>query len=166
MIGAVINNTKWIRRVNIFTLLILALCVCAVAFLCKNMWLHIAYTAALFLVMTMFGYWGKGLKFLVAFLISYPSRRFFSNAAESHFPLFRKWAKDVRCRSLYRAKSTVFPRYPPKKAGFYYSQDVITHTRCIGIEEFYLIQSLDQIDIVYYTEFHRHHSFLVLLSVW
>lgn len=71
MIGAVINNTKWIRRVNIFALLILALCVCAVAFLCKNMWLHIAYTAALFLVMTMFGYWGKGLKFLVAFLISY-----------------------------------------------------------------------------------------------
>ena len=35
------------------------------------MWLHIACTAALFLVMTIFGYWGKGLKFLVAFLISY-----------------------------------------------------------------------------------------------
>ena len=68
---AVINNTKLIRRVNIFTLLILAVCVCAVAFLCKNMWLHIACTAALFLVMTIFGYWGKGLKFLVAFLISY-----------------------------------------------------------------------------------------------
>ena len=68
---AVINNTKLIRRVNIFALLILAVCVCAVAFLCKNMWLHIACTAALFLVMTIFGYWGKGLKFLVAFLISY-----------------------------------------------------------------------------------------------
>lgn len=68
---AVINNTKLIRRVNIFALLILAVCVCAVAFLCKNMWLHIACTAALFLVMTVFGYWGKGLKFLVAFLISY-----------------------------------------------------------------------------------------------
>lgn len=67
---AVINNTKLIRRVNIFALLILAVCVCAVAFLCKNMWLHIACTAALFLVMTIFGYWGKGLKFLVAFLIS------------------------------------------------------------------------------------------------
>ena len=38
---AVINNTKLIRRVNIFALLILAVCVCAVAFLCKNMWLHI-----------------------------------------------------------------------------------------------------------------------------
>ena len=62
---AVINNTKLIRRVNIFALLILAVCVCAVAFLCKNMWLHIACTAALFLVMTIFGYWGKGLKFLV-----------------------------------------------------------------------------------------------------
>ena len=37
---AVINNTKLIRRVNIFALLILAVCVCAVAFLCKNMWLH------------------------------------------------------------------------------------------------------------------------------
>ena len=49
---AVINNTKLIRRVNIFALLILAVCVCAVAFLCKNMWLHIACTAALFLVMT------------------------------------------------------------------------------------------------------------------
>ena len=59
---AVINNTKLIRRVNIFVLLILAVCVCAVAFLCKNMWLHIACTAALFLVMTIFGYWGKGLK--------------------------------------------------------------------------------------------------------
>lgn len=68
---AVINNTKLIRRVNIFALLILAVCVCAVAFFCKNMWLHIACTAALFLVMTIFGYWGKGLKFLVAFLISY-----------------------------------------------------------------------------------------------
>lgn len=68
---AVINNTKLIRRVNIFALLILAVCVCAVAFLCKNMWLHIACTAALFLVMTIFGYWGNGLKFLVAFLISY-----------------------------------------------------------------------------------------------
>ena len=68
---AVINNTKLIRRVNIFALLILAVCVCAVAFLCKNTWLHIARTAALFLVMTIFGYWGKGLKFLVAFLISY-----------------------------------------------------------------------------------------------
>ena len=33
---AVINNTKLIRRVNIFALLILAVCVCAVAFLCKN----------------------------------------------------------------------------------------------------------------------------------
>lgn len=52
---AVINNTKLIRRVNIFALLILAVCVCAVAFLCKNMWLHIACTAALFLVMTIFG---------------------------------------------------------------------------------------------------------------
>ena len=71
MMEAVINNTKLIRRVNIFALLILAVCVCAVAFLCKNMWLHIACTAALFLVMTIFGYWGKGLKFLVAFLISY-----------------------------------------------------------------------------------------------
>ena len=37
---AVINNTKLIRRVNIFALLILAVCVCAVAFLCKNMCLH------------------------------------------------------------------------------------------------------------------------------
>ena len=35
---AVINNTKLIRRVNIFALLILAVCVCAMAFLCKNMW--------------------------------------------------------------------------------------------------------------------------------
>ena len=69
--GAVINNTKLIRRVNIFALLILAVCVCAVAFLCKNTWLHIAYTTALFLVMTMFGCWGTGLKFLGAFLISY-----------------------------------------------------------------------------------------------
>ena len=63
MIGAVINNTKWIRRVNIFALLILALCVCAVAFLCNNMWLLIAYTAALFLVMTM----GKGTEILGSF---------------------------------------------------------------------------------------------------
>lgn len=68
---AVINNTKLIRRVNIFTLLILTVCVCAVAFLCKNMWLHIAYTTALFLLMVLFGYWRTGLKFLVAFLISY-----------------------------------------------------------------------------------------------
>ena len=44
---AVINNTKLIRRVNIFALLILAVCVCAVAFLCKNMWLHIACTLSL-----------------------------------------------------------------------------------------------------------------------
>lgn len=67
---AVINNTKLIRRVNIFALLILAVCVCAVAFLCKNSCCY-PCTAALFLVMTIFGYWGKGLKFLVAFLISY-----------------------------------------------------------------------------------------------
>lgn len=58
---AVINNTKLIRRVNIFALLILAVCVCAVAFLCKNMWLHIACTAALFLVMTIPEYSGRRL---------------------------------------------------------------------------------------------------------
>lgn len=54
---------------------------------------------------------------------------------------------------------TFFPGIRRKK------QDSIIR-RMIGIEEFYLIQSLDQIDIVYYTEFHRHHSFLALLSVW
>ena len=67
----IINNGKWIRSVNIFALLILTVCVCAVAFLCKNMWLHIAYTTALFLVMSVFGCLKTGLKFLAAFLISY-----------------------------------------------------------------------------------------------
>ncbi|ERJ82072.1 cobalt transport protein [Peptostreptococcaceae bacterium oral taxon 113 str. W5053] len=69
--GEIINNGKIIRRVNIFTLLILSICVCTVAFFCKNMWLHIAYTTALFLVMAIFGCLKTGLKFLISFLISY-----------------------------------------------------------------------------------------------
>ena len=69
--GEIINNGKIIRRVNIFTLLILSICVCTVAFFCKNMWLHIAYTTALFLVMAIFGCLKMGLKFLISFLISY-----------------------------------------------------------------------------------------------
>ena len=71
MIGAVINNTKWIRRVNIFTASdFSALCLRRGFSLQKHVAAYCLHRRTVF-VMTMFGYWGKGLKFLVAFLISY-----------------------------------------------------------------------------------------------
>lgn len=67
--SATIKKEKRIRSINVFALLLITICACAVAYLAGHMWFQIAFTCLLFVLMAALGFAKTGAGFLAVYAI-------------------------------------------------------------------------------------------------
>lgn len=79
------------------------------------------------------------------------------------YPVAQKMGQRCAMPATAPGKIHRFTAITSKKTGFNNAENVFADAICKCVEYFYFLQGIDQFRSMRYTEFHRHHSFIVFV---